>query len=313
MPEPWQTLMCRKDPSLWLGSCFAEVLGQRAKNSGYPATVNPMGTVFHPIVLARLLTFSPEELEAACFEKEDVWLNYWLGAPFAAPVKPALIHQIQSAQTTLNAAVSEASWLILTWGTAWYYKHKDWGWVGKCHKLPGNQFDRFRSSPDEIYSAWQSVLERLWTSNPDLKVVVTVSPVRHSREGLVENNRSKAALLLAAGALSEAYKKIVYFPSYELVMDELRDYRFFGSDLVHPNDQAQDYVWKVFSEQAFHPVEQQTNLKLERFRQLKRHTPLVAFGSEYQSWQAALQREKTQLSNLLRAEGLPDACIETLL
>jgi hypothetical protein len=304
--------MRRVETSLWLGSCFAEVLGQRALDSGYQARVNPMGVVFHPNVLARLLSISMDELESTCFQKEGVWLNYWLGTPFAASDKGTLLHQIQTAHKTLEAALAESSWLVITWGTALYYNHKDWGLVGKCHKLPGNQFDRFRSSPDELVSVWKIALERLWKTNPDLNIILTVSPVRHTREGLVENNRSKSSLLLAAGSLAESHEKVHYFPSYEMVMDELRDYRFFGADLIHPNEQAQDHIWKVFSDMAFPGSEQETNQRLRKFKQLKSHRPFVDFGPEFMAWQSAISKEKAILTEQIRKEGLSEPFISRI-
>ena len=186
--------------------------------------------------------------------------------------------------------------LILTWGTAWVYTLTGTDTVvANCHKLPASCFDRRRLSVDGMVAVWLPLLERLFATNPRVKLLFTVSPVRHMKDGAHGNQLSKSALLLFTDELCRAYpERCFYFPAYELVMDELRDYRFYDRDMVHPSQQAVDYVWEKFSETYFDEATHSVNREWGRLLQALRHRPLTPDRKTYRQFvvQNILKLEK---------------------
>ena len=265
------------------------------KEREYPVALNPFGVVFHPQILARLLRADENDLMEACVEREGVWLNFLLGAPFAAPSRKQLEQQIRESIQNLQFQLKQVDWLVLTFGTSYIYKHQTHGWVGKCHRFPQAEFEKVLSRPEDMAADLREAIDYLRQTQPGLKVLATVSPVRHTKDGLVENGRSKAALLWMTQLLQEQVDNFWYFPAYELVMDELRDYRFFGSDRIHPNEEAVSYIWERFSETCFPEEEQETNRLFDEWTLLRKHKPQIGFGPSYESW----QRQKREMEDLL--------------
>lgn len=294
--------MLRKEAQLWMGSCFVDNLGLRMREREYPVALNPFGVVFHPLVLARLLRADEADLLGACVERDGVWLNFLLGAPFAAPSRKQLEQQIREALQNLHFQLKQVDWLVLTFGTAFMYHHKTVGPVGKCHKFPQDDFVKKLSTPEEMAADWEQTLRHLRAINPNLKVLATVSPVRHTRDGLVENSRSKASLLCMVQLLEERIDRFWYFPAYELVMDELRDYRFFGPDRIHPSEEAIAYLWDRFSETCFPPEEQETNRLFDEWRMLQKHKPQIGFGPAFEAWQKQKKEKEELLHERLNRE-----------
>lgn len=294
--------MFRREAQLWMGSCFVENLGKKMREREYPVALNPFGVVFHPLILARLLRADETDLMAACVERDGVWLNFLLGAPFAAPSRKQLEQQIREAIQNLHFQIKQVDWLVVTFGTAFVYEHHTFGRVGKCHRFPQSEFEKKLSRPEEMADYWLETLDFLRELNPALKVLATVSPVRHSRDGLVENSRSKASLLCMIQLLEEKAQQFWYFPAFELVMDELRDYRFFGSDLVHPNEEAISYLWDRFSETCFPEEEQETNRLFDEWRILQQHKPVIGFGPSFEAWQKQKKEREDQLHERLNRE-----------
>lgn len=299
--SPAETSISRQDSMLWMGSCFVESMAPFLSECQFQACVNPMGVVFHPAVLTRLLQLTESDLDLNSFESQGVWKNYWVGAHFSGTKEDLQLH-LQRAIAKRNEALSNAKWLVITWGTAFWYDHQSLGMVGKCHKQPSSSFEKKCSKPEDILLVFNEFLANQRSINPDLKVILTVSPVRHTRDTLVLNSVSKSTLRLAAQWAMEQNTGVFYFPSYELVMDELRDYRFFESDLVHPNKEAVDYIWARFEDQFFSPEIRQTNQLIRSFNQGKAHQPFAKFGNEYHRWQEDQKKKQTEIDRRL-AEG----------
>jgi hypothetical protein len=293
----------RKDQMLWLGSCFVDSLQPFLHQHQYQARVNPFGTVFHPIVLGRLLELNPEEFDRFTFEKDGVWLNYRVGQPLIADSEAGLNAKFEAISRGIKNRLTTSKWLVMTWGTAFFYEHKELGMIGKCHKQPGEIFTKKMSSPDEISRFWIEKIQSLRKENSGLKILLTLSPVRHTRDGLEENSISKASLRLAIEQVRQELPEVYYFPSYEIMMDELRDYRFFGPDLIHPNPEAVQYIWERFSAQFLVPEEVRVNQLIRDLHQLENHKPFAEFGEEYLRWKKAIEIKKADLERQLASES----------
>lgn len=281
--QPASDTIQRKQSQVWLGSCFVESMEKYISGLGYPATFNPLGVVYHPLVLANLV--NPDfDLKSLCFEKGGVWLNANLGREFGSSSPEDLMEKITRGQKILTDSLRESDWVVMTWGTAIAYRHKELGLVGKNHKMPGRDFTRSFSSVSEIAGTWIPILENWRKERPGQSVVLTLSPVRHTREGLEENSRSKAILRLAIEEIRQALPGIFYFPAYEILVDDLRDYRYFGPDGVHPNAQALAYIQEAFSLQFFPPQEREENSRIMEYQRVLVHRPVHPFGEEYEKW-----------------------------
>lgn len=237
---------------LSMGSCFAEYMASRLRQFKFQATVNPFGILYNPISIARglyLMRTGYRFREKDLFEFEGLWYSYEHHGRFARPGMQETLDKIQHALHTGKRALEEGRWLFLTLGSAFVWEHREQQRVvANCHKQPARHFSRRRLSVQEIVETLEHELALCREQNKDLEVIFTVSPVRYTRDGFVESQRSKAALILATDALSRKLPYVHYFPAYELVIDELRDYRFYDRDRVHPSEEAVDYVWEKLTE-----------------------------------------------------------------
>lgn len=239
-----------KEPILFLGSCFSDEIAAKAKFNGFHVDSNPFGTVFHPLALGRFLVdcLTEKKSEEFIFQREDLFFTLDASTTLYATSQNDLADKLTELRSKWLEQLKAASHLFVTFGTAWGYQHiESQVLVANCHKLPSQQFVKSLTSSYEISDVWNLILENLNILNPNLTVCFTVSPVRHVKDGFVGNNQSKAVLIESVRRLQEN-SKAIYFPSYEIVMDELRDYRFFKQDRVHPNEEAIDYVFNRFVE-----------------------------------------------------------------
>ena len=247
---PTAPALAHHDPLFFLGSCFSENVGGRLRDAGHDCSINPLGTLFNPASLARTIELleSGETYEASDLrfcKRQQLYYSFDVGTLHAHEDRDACAASINSALASGRAALSKSSALFLTLGSAWAYVHRDSGnIVANCHKQPQDEFDRRLLSVDEAEAQVVRAMEAAAKlAGPSLrKIVCTVSPVRHWREGPVESSRSQAVLLTAAHGACDSSSSRSYFPSYEIVMDELRDYRWYERDLLHPSDEAVDYI-----------------------------------------------------------------------
>ncbi len=275
-------------PVLNLGSCFAEHIGHRLERYKFSSFLNSHGIVYNPISIARAIE---DLLSQKYYEKEDLleygdgWHSFAHHGHFSHPELAQALEKINGQLSEARAFVEKLDVLILTFGTANAFVYKETGEVvANCHKIPGNEFTRIRLSVEEIIGAIGEQLSALRQMRPELKVLLTVSPVRHIRDGLVENQRSKASLLLVVEQLEKQLDFVHYFPSYELVLDDLRDYRFYDRDLIHPSPVAVDYVWEQF-ENSFFPKETQALIKrIDRIISASQHRPFHPESAAHQTF-----------------------------
>ncbi|MDE6497949.1 MAG: GSCFA domain-containing protein [Muribaculaceae bacterium] len=233
---------------VFLGSCFADNMGARLSAQGMDVCHNPMGPLFNPASMARIMR---RALDREFYTEADLVMRDGVFHALEWPLRfqnhnaDVLLAELNGRFAELCDAIAAADVLFITFGTAWVYRLIESGEiVGNCHKLAACEFSRERLTPIDIVSIWQPIIARL--KHAGKRVVVTVSPVRHTADGLHGNNLSKATLMLATEALDAEY-----FPSFEILCDDLRDYRFYGSDLKHPSDDAVEYIYEIFADAYF--------------------------------------------------------------
>lgn len=242
---------------LLIGSCFSDEIGQCLVQNGFEATINPGGTIFHPLALAHLLEWAlNENKQLRSIQREDILLSWDLSGSVYALTEQELQLKLKQLRKKLFKCISECTHLMVTFGTSWAYKlHKDQQIVANCHKFPADKFSKENTSVEEMRQVWKALIGQIKSLNPEIKLIFTVSPVRHSKDGLYENNLSKARLFLLVEQLT-AISNCFYFPAYELVNDQLRDYSFFKEDGIHPNAKATAYVWDFFKRNYLEPATQ---------------------------------------------------------
>lgn len=281
-PVPAGFSLNPEKPVILLGSCFADNITQRMRFCRWDAR-NPFGVLFNPLSIARAVTLSladtdpRQEILDSTFESDGI-CHSWLfdskkSAKSSADVAEHILDSIRDFKRTIET--SEA--LFITFGTAWCYflnKREDYV-VANCHKQPQQLFTRRRISVNEIADVWIPLLEEIHRRYPQLKVIFTVSPVRHLKDGFTGNARSKATLILAVEKICDSLEYCSYFPAYEIVNDDLRDYRFYASDLAHPSEMAVDYIWDIFKATY---VDNRGNLLLkegEKATRLSQHRNII--------------------------------------
>lgn len=298
LPQPDFQLTYR-DGILSLGSCFAAHMSRYLEARWWRVTASPFGIVYHPAALAHSLRVlhSPKGYTASdLFEHAGRWHSFDHHSDWSHPDRDVALRRMNARLAEAHEAAREARVLLLTLGTAWGYWHREQRrWVANCHKVPQRAFEKKMTSVEWATAQLADALRALRTLNPALRVVVTVSPVRHLRDGLIENQRSKATLVLVAQQLVESLEGVTYFPAYEIVLDELRDYRFYAADMVHLNEVGLDYVWEQFAatfiaEEA-HPLMAQ----LEKLRRAMAHRPFVPDSAEHRQFRAAMHRKAAAL------------------
>lgn len=238
------------DKVLMTGSCFAESIGGYLTNFKFNTVINPHGILYNPVsILTSLKAYinNKEYKESDLFFDHGLWHSWDHHERFSHSDKNVCLTHINTAIKNAHLQLMNADWLIITLGTSGAYRlNRSGEIVGNCHKLPGSEFDFLMLDPDEIVSSFENFFTELFELNSNIKVILTVSPVRYLKYGLINNNLSKSALLYSVHQLIKRNVRIFYFPAYEIVIDELRDYRFYTDDLSHPNLLATEYVWEKF-------------------------------------------------------------------
>lgn len=288
-------------PILLMGSCFAEHIGRRLEEYKFRVERNPYGILYNPLSMAQAL----DELRlgvaydaSRLFFHNDLWHSAMHHGSFSRPTAEETLQTIGRRQNSAREVLESSPLLMLTLGTAHVYERVDTGQVvGNCHRLPARCFGRRLISVSEATERLVATLEPLLSKNPDVQVLMTVSPIRHVGDGLHANQLSKSTLLLAVEALTHAFPgRIGYFPAYELLMDELRDYRFYADDLVHPSALAVEWVWSKFVEACMSPDTRAVLKELDGLKADLGHRPFRPQGDAYRAFvhQILLNIERLQ-------------------
>lgn len=274
---------------LLLGSCFTDNVGAELRRRMVPASVNPTGTLFNPLSIARVITAALDSLVPKYEEHDGHWDSWLLPGKFSAETRDEAEALGNAALTELCEELYEADTLIVTFGSAIVYAlaRPPYDVVANCHKQPSSTFFRDMLAPSNIAAEWIPLLARLRSINPRLRVILTVSPVRHLREGFRSNSLSKATLLLAAEQICRATDACDYFPAYEIVTDDLRDYRFYADDMAHPSRQAVEYVYSLFEQTYFDAAGRALLDEALSLRRRLEHRPLHPGSDEDVRFRAA--------------------------
>ena len=282
---------------LLVGSCFAASMGERLTEMKMPVTVNPFGVVYNPMsVIHTLETIENGKSVDAnhLTEHNNLWFSFSHHGSFASPDPAEAMARINQSIVTGQKALRKADYLVLTLGTAWVYELLESGEiVNNCHKLPAKTFRRRRLSVEEIVSAFECLFGK--PLYRDKKIILTVSPIRHLKDGLAENQLSKATLLVAVHWLVEQFDNVHYFPAYEILMDDLRDYRFYERDMVHPSAVAVDYIWERFSGAIISTDSQKLFKRIEKIRNARAHRPFNPDTAQHRAFKNALLAEVIEL------------------
>lgn len=289
-----------RTPVLMMGSCFTDNVGQLLEKYLFPVCINPFGVTYNPLSVLKGLEALVEKKEYVAEDLDqykDLWFSFDHYTGFSSPHQKEALSKINDSFGKAKKLLGLAETLILTWGTAWVYRYNQSGEiVCNCHKIPASQFTRTQLSTREIIKAYEDFLPRLLKFNPKLKIILTVSPVRHWKDGAHGNQLSKATLLLAGEALMKLFpEQLFYFPSYEIVMDELRDYRFYSEDLLHLSDQAIQYIWEKFESSLISENSRKIIKDLIPLLKMLNHRPMIREGASYEK---LLVDRKEKLNNL---------------
>ena len=258
------------------GSCFAYNISAYLAQYRFQVSANPFGVLYNPVSILSAVNILRENKH---FNKEDLlynqdeWHSFYHHSDFSHHDANLCLNKINSKIDDTVEFIRRADVVIITYGTSFVYKYlKNDKIVSNCHKLPDREFERFRLTIDKSYQTIKDTVDELKMINPGVKIIFTISPVRHWKDGAVENQRSKAILLLSVEKIVKERKEdCFYFPSYELLLDDLRDYRFYESDLLHPNKPATDYIWQKFTETFFTSNCLNSMAEIDRLNKARHH------------------------------------------
>jgi hypothetical protein len=285
---------------LSLGSCFAQTIGQKMIDAKFDCMVNPFGIIFNPHSLEILLEaalFNDQFEENLICERDGLFFHYYSHSDITASSKPELITKLNAKREETKRYLEQGTHLIITLGTAWVYELEEFGTVANCHKQPSGLFSKRLLTLEEMESKLWNLFDNFSRVYPNLKIILTVSPVRHIKDGVAENQLSKSQLRVLCANLERRFSSVSYFPAYEIMMDELRDYRFYKSDLIHPTAEAEEYIWQKWQSSHFSA---ETQPKVEEIRKINlelAHRPLNANSPAHLKFQENLLQKLERLNS----------------
>ena len=287
---------------LLLGSCFVENIGGKLAYYKFKSLQNPFGILFHPIAIENLLSKSIQEInytEDDIFYHNERWHCFDAHSDLSDVSKEELLRKLNGGLKEIRKKITASSHIVITLGTAWVYQElKSNTIVANCHKVPQKEFSKDLLSVDKVSDSLMNTIRMIRTINPSVHFIFTVSPVRHLKDGFVENQLSKAHLLAAVNKVIQNSNFLLhtsYFPSYEIMMDELRDYRFYARDMVHPNQLGIDYIWERFKDTWITRESHETMSKVEAVQKGLEHK---SFNPESEAHQGFLKSLQTKITYL---------------
>jgi hypothetical protein len=287
-----------------LGSCFAVNMAEKLDYFKFQNTCNPFGILFHPLAIEKLIDFAVSEkqfTEKDIFFHNERWHCFDVHSDLSSSNKEDLLTSINALINSTNQQLTESTHIIITYGTSWVYRNiESDSIVANCHKVPQKQFKKELLSVEEIKKSIVNTLELIHAVNPDCTIIFTVSPVRHIKDGFIENQVSKAILISALHTVLQvppSGAEGAYFPSYEIMMDELRDYRFYAEDMLHPNQVAIDYIWKRFKETTISETAFAVMDEVENVQKSLSHKAFNPNSESHLKFQSKVREKITKLEN----------------
>lgn len=288
-----------KQDILTTGSCFSDAIGLKLAENKFPVLINPFGTNYNPVSIHKTLRAALNgalPLSHSYFEHGGIYSHYDFHSEFSDPDKTVVENKVKSVIQASHQFLKHAQWIIITYGTAWVYKRNETNdVVSNCHKMPSQNFTKELLTEKKIIESFEGLYQNLKAVNPTCNIMLTVSPVRHIKDTLQLNSLSKAILRTACHTLSELHSNVMYFPSYEIMVDDLRDYRFYKSDMLHPSADAEEYIWEKFAAVYF---DSSTAAFLTKWRPLYTALQHKPFHTQSDSHQKFLQKLLTDLKEL---------------
>ena len=286
-PIPFATKIDHSQLLFLAGSCFTEQIGQKLSAHKFRIIDNPNGILFNPVSISKsVLSYIQNKQygEADLFYHNELWGSWEHHTRFSSVSKDTCLQKINASQSAAHGFLKNADWVLLTLGSAFVYELENKQVVANCHKVPTDKFKKRVLAIDEVVTVLENLLLNLKAFNPKLKIIFTISPVRHLRDGFIENNRSKAILINSVHHVVDKYEHAFYFPSYELIIDDLRDYRFYAEDMVHPNYAATNYVWEKFVSTCIDPSSQLLMREINTINAARHHKPFNPASQAHQKF-----------------------------
>ena len=287
---------------LLLGSCFSENIGDKLSYFKFQSTQNPFGILFHPKAIENLITntsnkkvYSSDDL----IYQNEIWHSFDAHSSLSSASENELLNKLNVAISLTNKKIKEASHIIITLGTSWVYRYIETDTiVANCHKIPQKKFLKELLSVSEISESLARSISLIKSINSDAAVIFTISPVRHLKDGFIENTQSKSHLIAAIHTLVNE-QDVSYFPSYEIMMDELRDYRFYAEDMIHPNKTAINYIWRKFIDTWFSEETKSIMKEIDEIQKGLLHRPFHEDSKLHQQFLLKLEQKKSSLQERL--------------
>lgn len=288
-----------EDPIFFIGSCFSSSMANFLSYRKFKVLSNPSGVIFNPLSIFKTLDDlieAKEYGEGNLVKDQELYHSMKHHSDFSGMKAEEVVEKINKTLLEARTFLHESKYLFITLGSAWVYEYEN-EIVANCHKMPQKFFNKRLLQLKEILVAGKRVLDKLQEFNPQLKIVFTLSPVRHLKDGAIENNLSKSLLRLAIHQIQEENSSIGYFPSFEIMMDDLRDYRFYADDLLHPNDQALNYIWHKFKLSYIKAEAYELILRIENLQKAMAHKPRFEGSEAYQKHLRFIEQEKNALKD----------------
>ena len=277
---------------LSIGSCFAENMADKFDYFKFQNETNPFGIIFNPVSIEKIVERVCKQdlfIEKDVFFHNERWHSFEVHSDLSNSDRQELLESLNKTVTETHKKIKEATHIIATFGTSWVYRNIESDEVvANCHKVPQKQFSKELLSVDVIQKSIQNTIDLISALNPNINFIFTISPVRHIKDGFVENQLSKSHLFTA---LHQVLKTHNYFPSYEIMMDELRDYRFYAEDMLHPNQIAIDYIWKLFSENCISQENFSAMQEVDEIQKSLRHRSFNPESEQHQKFLVKLQKK----------------------
>jgi len=297
-----QDLIDYQSKILLLGSCFSENIGDKLSYFKFQSTQNPFGILFHPKAIENLITntsnkkvYSSDDL----IYQNEIWHSFDAHSSLSSASENELLNKLNVAISLTNKKIKEASHIVITLGTSWVYRYIETDTiVANCHKIPQKKFLKELLSVSEISESLARSISLIKSINSDAAVIFTISPVRHLKNGFIENTQSKSHLIAAIHTLVNK-QDVSYFPSYEIMMDELRDYRFYAEDMIHPNKTAINYIWRKFIDTWFSEETKSIMKEIDEIQKGLLHRPFHEDSKLHQQFLLKLEQKKSSLQERL--------------
>lgn len=303
IPKQSRNLIDYNSKLLLLGSCFSDKIGRKLAQFKFQSMQNPFGILFHSKAIENLIinainqdTYTDKHLTF----KNERWHCFDAHSSLSSANKNEVLESLNSSISTTNNYIKEATHIIITLGTSWVYRLIETDKVvANCHKIPQKKFSKEILSIDEITESLEATIALIKTVNKDINVLFTVSPVRHLKNGFLENTQSKSHLISAIHNVMDIRNNIHYFPSYEIMMDELRDYRFYDEDMIHPNKTAVNYIWEKFIDTWFSEESKSIMKEIDTIQKGILHKPFNQESEQHQKFLQNLEQKKSSLQKRL--------------